>query len=379
MSKNLKILINGLTLDDANLVPLFERITYWKKKAVHVEIIGTANLFTKLEEKTIDDYINLGDFGPMGGGFSFISNSTTRNIYALKRLNQINRVDAVYSISSVLDLVILPYFLKKTKKAKKWVTVFDNTVPIFSGGKMIAGNPLIRILAWIFFQLSLILLKSADHIFVVKPELKKYLIKKGFDESKLVVTGNGVEKDLILKAKDQKKYQSDGLFVGRINEAKGIYDLLRVLVLVKKELPKFNLAIMGGGDPQTIKMFIAKIKALKLKKDVNLLGYKKGQEKYDIIKSCKVFLFLSHTESVPVAPLEAVCSGKITLVYDLDAYKMYKNNEVIKFKQGDYQSVANKIIEIYKKGDFTNKAGTLLLNKYDWKSISAIEFKYISR
>ncbi len=378
MPKRLKILVNGITLDDANLVPLSEKMSYWKKRQSHITVVGTTNLSTKLDKKLIDDYLDLGRFGQMGGGLSFIYNSVIRNITALKAIDKVGQIDVAYSISSVLDLIILPYSLKKIKKTKRWVAVFDNTVPMFSGGKMIAGNPAIRLLAWMFFHFSLILLRSADSIFVVKAELKDYLIKKGFDKNKLIVTGNGVEKKFIAKAKKLKKYQSDGLFVGRINEAKGIYDLLEVLQLVRKKLPRFKLAIMGEGDSQTTKAFTSKIDSLNLKDNVILLGYKKGQEKYDIIKSCQVFLFLSHTESVPVAPLEAVCSGKITLVYDLDAYKMYKNNEVIKFKQGDYPSVAKKIVDIYKKGDFTNKAGVLLLNKYDWKSISETEFKYLT-
>ncbi len=378
MARKIRLLINGITFDDANLVPLTQKIRYWKKKGAIVSLIGTDYLVQRIGTGYIDRLINIGGKPLSGGKFSFIGYSLTRNILALTHWREIAKVDTVYSISSVLDLVILPFLLKKTGKVKYWVTVLDNTVPLISEGKIIAGNFLVRLLAWVFFQISIYMLRSADTIFVVKNELKTYLIDRKFKASRIVVTGNGVEKEFILKAKKRVKYRYDGLFVGRINEAKGVYDLLKVLKIVKRIYPNFKLALMGKGDDDIEKKYKAKIKELRLEKSVNLLGFKTGQEKYDIIKSCKIFIFLSHTESVPVAPMEAVCSGKITLVYDLDAYNMYKNNEIIKFKQGDFVSVANKIIEVFKKRNFINEPGKLLLKKYDWTSISRKEYSHLS-
>lgn len=376
MPKRLRILVNGLTLDDANLVPLTQKIKYWKKRGAFVCLLGTQNLAGKLESGLVDSYLNLGSPRSMGGGYSFILHSLVRNYYALRFLGQIRDFDTVYTVSSVLDLVLFPYLLKKTGKVQKWVSVFDNTVPLTSGGKIISGNPVIRLLAWLFFQISLFFLRSADTLFVVKPELKDYLLQKGFVSDRLVVTGNGVERDFILKAKSRRQYQTDALFVGRLNEAKGIYDLLSVAQLVKKSSPHFRLSLMGLGDETTMKKYLAQIKILGLTDNVRLLGFKTGQEKYDIIKSCKIFLFLSQTESVPVAPLEAVCSGKITLVYDLDAYQMYQNNEIIKFKQGDFRAVALKVIEILKNGRFLNSRGALLLDKYSWGGIAKTEYQH---
>jgi glycosyltransferase involved in cell wall biosynthesis len=377
MPKKIKVLINGLTLDDANLAPLINKIIYWQSKKTKIIVYGSKDLILRLQNSIANlNSISLTSAKPLRGGLFFLTSALSRNIKALQNIKIIPRVSIVYSVSSVLDLILLPYLLKKINKAGKWLTVFDNTVPLFANGKIISGNLVVRILAWIFFKISLLLLRSADTIFVVKPELKDYLVSKGFAAHKIIITGNGIEKELILKAKISKKYSYDALFIGRINEAKGIYDLLKVASIVKKKLPKFKLALMGRGDDNTEENFKKKIKMLNLQKNIVLLGFKTGQVKYDIIKSCKVFLFLSQTESVPVAPMEAICSGKITLVYKLDAYNMYKNNELNIFNQGDYISVAKKVVEILNSGNIVNYAGLKLINKYSWNTIAKKEFKH---
>lgn len=377
MSKKVKILINGLTLDDANLVPLSKKMFFWKKSGAFPVVIGSNELIRKIDKIFQKDSFNLGPMPKLGGGFSYLGESFRRNVYMIKHLNRLPVGDVVYSISSVLDMVILPYIIKKTGLVKRWVTVFDNTVPLVANGRIIAGNIVIRILAWVFFKFSLYFIKSADFIFVVKPELKKYLIDRNFDPKKIVVTGNGVEADLIVKAKSRLKHKCDALYLGRINEAKGIYDLLAVTKLIKLTKPNFKLSVVGNGDSKTIASFRSKIASMGLKSNVKLLGFRTGQEKYDIIKSCKVFLFLSHTESVPVAPMEAVCSGKPVIVYELDAYNMYKNKEVQVCKQGDIMSVVNKIMVIINKSTSINASGKKLLNKYSWDSIAEKEYKHI--
>ena len=290
------------------------------------------------------------------------------SFFYLKKLR--HNYDIVYSISSVLDLVIFPYFLKRKDAKVKWVVVFDNTVPLLD-----PGNKFIRFLVWIFFNISLILLKKADKIFAISEDLKQFLLKKGFKKEQIVVTGNAVECAMIKMAKKNYSCNIDALFIGRINETKGIFDMLKVLAIVKIAYPDFQLAIMGDGDEATKNKFKNKIKTMELVDNIQFLGYKTGIEKFNILKSSKCFWFLSESESFGIALLEAVCSGLPSFAYDLAPYKnIYKNNEVMIFNKNDYYAVANKVIEIFNKKEFDNKKGELLVEKYSWDNIAKIEF-----
>ena len=373
-----KILINCITFEDGNLIPLLAKVRRWQELGTEITFFGSNDFKKSLKSSKLSfsyKFEELKNTKKIAGKFQLIFEALRRNFLALSYLRKFkNKYDVVYSISAVLDMILNPFLLKIYDKKIKWVVVFDNTVPLISGGKIISGNKAVRILAWLFYQFSLLFLKSADTIFTIKEPLKEYLIGKGFENSQLMVTGNGVEIDWIKKAKYRKKYASDALFIGRINEAKGIYDMLNVIEIVKKSMPNFQLAIMGKGDFSTEDKFKKNITERGLDKNIKFLGYKSGLEKFEIIKSSKCFLFLSETESLAQAPLEAVCSGLRTLVYNLDAYDMYKNNELTIFKIHDYKSVAQKIVEIFRKNDFDNKKGKLLLNKFSWDRISGIEF-----
>jgi glycosyltransferase involved in cell wall biosynthesis len=376
MSK--KILINGITLEGGNLTPLLLKTAFWQNLNNKITFFGTSELKEQIDALALIKnykFLYLKNRRKSKTRTGFIIEALKKNLQSIFYLEKIkNKYDIIYTVSSVLDSILLPFFLKKIDKKIKWATVFDNTVPLIANGKIISGNKIIRVLAWFFYKISLFFLKKADVLFVVKTELQDYLLKSGFKQKQLVITGNGVQSNLIKSAKKIEQYQIDALFIGRINEAKGIFDMLEVINRVKEKYTNFQLAIMGKGDEKTEKIFKQKIKKFNLENNVQFLGYKTGQEKFDIIKSSKIFLFLSETESVPQAPLEAVCSGLKTLVYDLDAYNMYKNNEVIIFKKNDCNSVAEKIIEIFEKKDFENENGKLLLDVYSWDTISEKEY-----
>ena len=296
------------------------------------------------------------------------------NMKAILRLKNISgKYDVVYSPSSVLDLVIFPFFLKYFDRNIKWVTVFDNIVP-FSD----PGNRITRFLSWFFFRTSLILVRKADVIFVISEDLEDYLLKRGYNRKQLVLSSNGTENNLIKKAVANNKYDIGALYIGRINETKGIYDMLNVLEIVRERYPDFQLAIMGEGDKKTKKKFENKIKKMNLGENVQFLGYRAGQEKFDIIKSSKCFWFLSHSESFGIALLEAASSGIPAFAYDLPEYsRIYKNGEVDFSPKGDCELVAQKIIRLFKSGNFKNEAGEKLLGKYSWEKIAEIEYNAI--
>ncbi|MDD2224807.1 MAG: glycosyltransferase, partial [Candidatus Shapirobacteria bacterium] len=166
------------------------------------------------------------------------------------------------------------------------------------------------------------------------------------------------------------------VFLGRINETKGIYDMLDVLKIIIKKYPDFTLAVVGPGDKITVKQYKNEIKRRRLNKNIKLLGWVSEKEKYSILKSSKIFLFLSKSvvEAFGIALLEAVCSGKPAFVYYLPIYKyIYKNKEINTFKIGDTESVAKAIIKTFKNKHFENKNGKKLLNKYSWEKIAKME------
>lgn len=206
-------------------------------------------------------------------------------------------------------------------------------------------------------------------------------MKKGFAMEKVVLSANGIDNDLIKISQADERYDYDALFVGRINETKGIYDMLKVLELIRKRHPGFQLAIMGEGDVSTKNNFTKRIKEMELDKNVQFLGFKNGLEKFNILKSAKCFWFLSvsKSESFGMALLEAVCSEIPAFAYDLPQFsRIYQKGEVDISPKGNYKLVAGKVLKLFERGDFSNEKGKLLLGKYSWERVAEIEYNALN-
>ena len=381
-----KILVNLVTLQHEGILPPWLRIFkvfqahgcevyvntgYFVKKLERIEDVYRFSWLAEDEKKEL-----LKDKTKTKIGF--LLHSVKRNYIALKNSRKnlkLGQFDIIYTPSSVFDFVILPFYLKITGKKIKWATTLANIVPMTD-----PGSKIIRFLAWIFFRASFSIIRKANVVFASTPEIKKYLLSAGFSPEKVVLTSFGIEADLIEKAEPDEKYQIDALFVGRINETKGIYDMLKVLKIVIKKFPNFQLAIMGDGDEKTKASFSKETKKSALEKNIQLLGYKNGVEKYNIIKSAKCFWFLSvsKSESFGVALLEAVCSGLPAFTYNLPQFAwLYPNGEVNISQKGDYKTVAQEVVELFKKEDLSNEKGKLLLGRYSWEKIAEIEYDAI--
>ncbi len=384
---NQKILVNLLTLQHEGILPPWLRIFkvfqahgckvyvntgYFVKKLEPIEDIYQFDWLTEAEEKRLRKDKTKTKIG-------FLLHSLKRNYITLKNSRKIlksENFDVVYTPSSVLDFTIFPFYLKSKGEKIKWATTLANIVP-FSD----PGNKFIRFLAWLFFQISMRMLRRADVIFVPTAEMKDHLIKRKFRKEKIIETGCAVENEMIKGAEGLDGHKIDALFVGRINETKGIFDMLKVLKIIMKKFPDFQLAIMGEGDEKTKARFKKEIKNSGLGSNVQFLGYKNGMEKYNIIKSTKCFWFLSvsESESFGIALLEAVCSGIPAFAYDLPQFsRIYQNGEVEISPKGDHELVAQKVINLFESGNFDNGKGKELLGKYSWEKIAEIEYNSLN-
>lgn len=372
-----KILINFITSDGNVINPLLWKIKNYPKSEFDVSLFCDKKVKKQVERGNYK-FIELPYTKETKSKLSFLFESLKRNLVAVFYIKKVaDNFDVVYSVSSVLDLVIFPFLVKMYKRKIVWVTVFDNVVP-FSD----PGSRLTRILAWIFFKISLILIRKCNYIFVSTPELMEFLVKSGFNKSKLIQSNLGCDEESIISAKYNEKYNYDALYLGRINETKGIDDLLEVLKIVKEKYPKFSLALVGGGDELTISKYKKKISKEGLDSNVKMLGWVSEAVKYELLKSCKTFWFLSvsQCESFGIALLEAVCSGKPAFVYDLPQMKnIYCNGEINIFKIHDVKSVAREVLKVFDKRSFYNEKGIKLLGKYSWKSAAMKEVKTLEK
>lgn len=96
------------------------------------------------------------------------------------------------------------------------------------------------------------------------------------------------------------------LFLGRLREEKGVFDLLRAWPAVRAHAPRARLVLAGDGDEKSI---VELASTLGVSDSVVLPGWITGAAKLEWLARAEVFVLPSYAEGLPVALLEAIVCG----------------------------------------------------------------------
>ena len=99
------------------------------------------------------------------------------------------------------------------------------------------------------------------------------------------------------------------LFVGGLQERKGIAVLIRAVGLVKKTIPAIRLAVIGGGDGEFADALHRLVAELGLADNVAFLGQKNAAEIAEWHRKTQIFVLPSDNENSPNTLAEAMVSG----------------------------------------------------------------------
>lgn len=207
-------------------------------------------------------------------------------------------------------------------------------------------------------------LKLADKIIVLSEKWKEYF-EKLVDKEKIVVINNAIK---IPDDFEKNLNNNELLFLGRIYDKKGIYDLIDVLAELKKEFKDIHLSIGGDGELEKLKRLI---KEKDLEKNVACHGWISGKEKDELLRKSTIFILPSYNEGMPMSVLEAMAYKNIVLTTNVGGIpEVIENNKNgIMIEPGNKKALYNNLKEIFndisKKQDLSNNARKLVEEKFD--------------
>lgn len=152
---------------------------------------------------------------------------------------------------------------------------------------------------WLFSRL----LKFSAAVLVLTNERKTWLLQRDLRAPAIEVLPNFVLLSAELRVDLER---SAVVFMGRLEEEKGVSTLLDAFTLVRTLCPNVRLRLAGEGElaryrEQAIRLGIIDA--------VSFLGWVDGQAKSDLISSAKVLVLPSQYEGLPMAVLEAMSFG----------------------------------------------------------------------
>jgi glycosyltransferase involved in cell wall biosynthesis len=119
----------------------------------------------------------------------------------------------------------------------------------------------------------------------------------------------------------------DICYIGRIENHKGVEDIIRVAGILKNRY-SMNLRVLLAGKGKG--KYVARIKKMVdrfgLSENILMCGYVSEDQKFKLLKKSHVFLFLSYEEGWAISVMEAASVGTPIVAYSLPAYYYLKGN-----------------------------------------------------
>lgn len=151
------------------------------------------------------------------------------------------------------------------------------------------------------------LFNKCHRFIVLSNSWKEFYIKTvGLEESKIVVLQNPVKFPSSIeynKSLNTVKF----LFLGRIGERKGAFELIKAFSLLPVEQRNLaTLTIAGDGDAEEARNLV---KELNLTEKITILDWVNSEERDALLAESDTFILPSHNEGLPMAMIEAMGFG----------------------------------------------------------------------
>ncbi len=204
----------------------------------------------------------------------------------------------------------------------------------------------------------------ADKIIVLSEEWKEYF-KELTDENKIIILYNAVKIPNDFK-KDLRSKKI--LFLGRIGDRKGIFDLLEVIKRLAKKYSDIKLYIGGDGEIERLKTAIIDNN---LQKHVEYIGWTNGEKKDKYLKNVSYYVLPSYNEGMPMSVLEGMAYKNVTISTNVGGIPKVINNKIngIIINPGDKESLFNAFEELFNNNELRNKlsinARNTIANKFN--------------
>jgi glycosyltransferase involved in cell wall biosynthesis len=167
--------------------------------------------------------------------------------------------------------------------------------------------------SFIYQSLVRYILNKSDNVFVLSAYWKTYVETLSVNAKIQVISNfpSPIFETLYDTRKYDKKLITELLFLGKIGQRKGIYDLIEAVELLKSKCIKgFHINVGGNGEVDKLREMV---KQKNLTEYFNVIGWVTGERKYQLLKECDLLLLPSHNEGLPIAILEALSAGLAVL------------------------------------------------------------------
>lgn len=252
------------------------------------------------------------------GRLRLLADYVKRVIGSLRQLREVQPGDLAYGATEAwFDTLPLMLCRARAKVFHLGMTAPTLAEVIFRKRADVEPTRIASLHYWASQQFSLRFYRYCKNSFVTyaHPDIREYILRFGYDESRLVYLPSAVDVTLAEKIPTPPK-QYDVVWAGRVHPQKGLDDLFATLKWLKEKFPDFRAVIIGKNKDE----LEPRARELGLSDCVAFAGLVSEEEKFRLMKASRVFLMPSHYESWGIVVGEALISGTPVVAYQLQCY-----------------------------------------------------------
>lgn len=165
--------------------------------------------------------------------------------------------------------------------------------------------------------------------------MAEMMYKYGYDSKKLTVIPTFFKEDNDIKSWNKSNNVNinkiNFLFIGNIDETKGIYDLLEALTFLKKEVTNFHLYIVGGLHFEENERVMSLVNENKLNDHITFVPFMSSKEVYRFyLRANVVILPARWVENLPNTLVESIYFNRPVVIPNYGSFK-YTTDESVSF------------------------------------------------
>ena len=187
-------------------------------------------------------------------------------------------------------------------------------------GTYLQGNKYVDILRKSFINQQAKIWLSADGVIVISESIKEWLNELNPSINPVVIPYGIHNQDLEINFTNKNLG-----FLGKLNQNKGIEDLINVFNSIKnensKEYKQLTLSIGGIGT----EIYSKNLQRIAVDKNIKFIGYVENRSEF--FKSLSVFIFPSYSEGLGLVLLEAMSYGVLCIARDVAPMNKVINHE----------------------------------------------------
>ncbi|MCP4806541.1 MAG: glycosyltransferase family 4 protein [Proteobacteria bacterium] len=146
------------------------------------------------------------------------------------------------------------------------------------------------------------------------------------------------------------------LFMGRVGERKGIFDLIEAWPSIVQDCPVARLRVGGDGDLDRLN---ARIGELGIGESVQVLGWISGDDRLRAYRDADIYCLPSYAEGLPISVLEAMANGLAVVSTTANGIPdaVVEGETGFLLQAGDRRGTAARLVELLNDADLRDRFG----------------------